>query len=50
MQLTQKIPALFIGHGSPMNAISDNANTRAWAHIATRFPKPKAMWESQRIM
>lgn len=27
-QRTDKMPAMFIGHGSPMNAISDNAFTR----------------------
>jgi 4,5-DOPA dioxygenase extradiol len=36
-------PALFIGHGSPMNAIEDTPSSRGWAEIATRFPKPRAI-------
>jgi len=40
---TGKMPVLFVGHGSPMNAIEDNEFTRIWAKIATLFPKPKAI-------
>jgi 4,5-DOPA dioxygenase extradiol len=36
-------PALFIGHGSPMNAIEDTPSARGWADIATRFPRPRAI-------
>ncbi len=36
-------PALFIGHGSPMNAIEDTPSSRGWAEIAQRFPKPRAI-------
>lgn len=36
-----KMPVLFVGHGSPMNAIEDNRYTETWKHIATRIPKPK---------
>jgi 4,5-DOPA dioxygenase extradiol len=35
-------PALFIGHGSPMNAIEDTPSARGWAEIARAFPKPRA--------
>ncbi|MDD4689952.1 MAG: 4,5-DOPA dioxygenase extradiol [Eubacteriales bacterium] len=35
-----KMPALFVGHGSPMNAIEDNMYTRAWKTIAERISKP----------
>jgi 4,5-DOPA dioxygenase extradiol len=38
-----KAPALFIGHGSPMNAIEDTPSSRGWAAIAQRFPKPRAI-------
>jgi len=38
-----KMPALFVGHGSPMNAIDDNAYTRALAALAGRLPTPRAV-------
>lgn len=38
-----KMPTVFIGHGSPMNAIEDNQFTRNWENIAKRLPKPKAI-------
>lgn len=34
---------VFIGHGSPMNAIEDNEYTKAWQEIAAKIPKPKAV-------
>ncbi len=41
--MTTRAPALFVGHGSPMNAIEDTPAARGWAEIATRFPKPRAI-------
>lgn len=38
-----RAPALFIGHGSPMNAIEDTPSARGWADIARAFPKPRAI-------
>ena len=38
-----KMPVLFVGHGSPMNAISDNVYTKNWKRIADRIPRPKAI-------
>ena len=35
-----KMPVLFVGHGSPMNAIEDNQYTKSWKSIAERIPKP----------
>lgn len=43
MPNTMKMPALFVGHGSPMNAIEDNDYTRNWAKIASEIPRPKAI-------
>lgn len=40
---TKKMPVLFIGHGSPMNAIEDNKYSRSWTKIANEFQKPKAI-------
>lgn len=37
------LPAIFFGHGNPMNAISSNAYTRAWTRIGETVPKPKAI-------
>jgi 4,5-DOPA dioxygenase extradiol len=39
----EKMPAVFIGHGSPMNAIEDNAFTRGWKEIAAAMPRPEAI-------
>ena len=38
-----RMPALFIGHGNPMNAIEDNATTRAWRALAATLPRPRAV-------
>jgi 4,5-DOPA dioxygenase extradiol len=37
------MPALFMGHGSPMNAIEDNEFSLAWEVAAGHIPKPKAI-------
>ena len=36
-------PALFLGHGSPMNAIEDNAWSRTWRALGERLPRPRAI-------
>ncbi len=41
--MNQKAPALFIGHGSPMNAIEDNPFSQGWRAAAGRFGKPRAV-------
>lgn len=38
-----KMPVLFAGHGSPMNAIEDNEFSRAWAAVAAALPRPRAI-------
>jgi 4,5-DOPA dioxygenase extradiol len=38
-----RIPAIFFGHGNPMNALADNAYTRAWRDIGRSMPKPAAV-------
>ena len=37
------LPALFIGHGSPMNTLETNRYTNAWAEVAQSMPKPRAI-------
>ena len=50
-----KMPALFLGHGSPMNAIEDNPWSRAWRDIGARLPRPTAVlmisahWETHGV-
>lgn len=47
------MPALFVGHGNPMNAIEDNVFTRGFEAIAKELPKPNAIlcisahWETK---
>lgn len=38
-----KMPVLFIGHGSPMNAITDNEWSRGFKKLGTTLPKPRAV-------
>jgi len=38
-----RMPALFIGHGSPMNTLEDNGYTRAWRDMGRRLPPPRAL-------
>jgi 4,5-DOPA dioxygenase extradiol len=42
-RMSLRAPALFIGHGSPMNAIEDTPSARGWGEIATRFERPRAI-------
>lgn len=37
------MPAVFIGHGSPMNTLEQNRYTEAWRRIGASMPKPKAI-------
>lgn len=37
------LPAIFFGHGSPMNAVLQNSYTEAWSLIGKRLPRPKAV-------
>lgn len=49
---TDLMPVLFVGHGSPMNAIEDNEFSQTWEAIGKALPRPKAVlcisahWES----
>ncbi len=50
---TARMPVLFIGHGSPMNAIEDNEFVREWQKMGSTLPKPTAIlcisahWETR---
>lgn len=41
--MTEKMPAIFVGHGSPMNAIEKNAYTDNWMQIAKQIGRPGAI-------
>jgi 4,5-DOPA dioxygenase extradiol len=43
MTMKNKMPVLFIGHGSPQNIILDNSFTRSLAALGKRLPMPKAI-------
>ncbi len=48
-----RMPALFVGHGSPMNAIEETVYAAAWREAAASIPRPKAIlcisahWETE---
>lgn len=50
---TARFPVLFLGHGSPMNAIEDNEFVAGFRKLATKLPKPRAIlcisahWETR---
>ena len=50
---TAKMPVLFLGHGSPMNAIEENEFVTGFRNIAGTIPKPNAIlcvsahWETK---
>ncbi len=37
------MPVMFIGHGSPMNAIEDNEFSRSWSKMGKQLPRPQAI-------
>lgn len=38
-----RMPALFIGHGSPMNTFEQNRYTETWRALGAEFPNPRAL-------
>jgi 4,5-DOPA dioxygenase extradiol len=50
------MPVVFVGHGSPMNAIEDNEFSQAWQEAARELPRPEAIlcisahWETRGSM
>ncbi len=40
---TTRMPALFIGHGSPMNTLELNGFTRAWRALGEKLAPPRAI-------
>ncbi len=50
---TPRMPVLFVGHGSPMNAIEENEFVQGWRNLGKNLPRPKAIlvvsahWETK---
>jgi len=40
---TDQMPVLFLGHGSPMNAIQENEFAQGWRNIVKSIPSPEAI-------
>ena len=36
----QRMPVVFVGHGSPMNALEDNQWTNTWQALGQSLPRP----------
>jgi len=51
-----RMPVLFVGHGSPLNAIEDNSFSRGWAEVGARLERPNAIlcvsahWQTRGVM
>lgn len=43
MTTKPRMPAVFIGHGSPMNTLEVNRYTSAWRDLGTKLPRPRAV-------
>ena len=41
--MAKRMPAIFFGHGNPMNALAHNAWTEGWAAIGKDIPRPQAV-------
>ena len=41
--MTSPMPAIFFGHGNPMNALLENKYTAGWSAIGNSLPRPKAV-------
>ena len=41
--MTDRFPAVFFGHGSPMNALDHNRYTEAWRGLGESIPRPRAI-------
>ncbi len=43
MTTSSRMPALFLGHGSPMNVLEDNIYTQTWQLLGQTLPRPRAI-------
>lgn len=51
----ERMPAIFVGHGNPMNAIEENGYHLGWQRLAEKLPRPRAIvcisahWETRGV-
>ncbi|MDK3018911.1 4,5-DOPA-extradiol-dioxygenase [Pseudodonghicola flavimaris] len=43
LKASDRMPVVFLGHGSPMNAIEDNEYSRSWSALGRSLPRPQAI-------
>ncbi|ATG48610.1 4,5-DOPA dioxygenase extradiol [Celeribacter ethanolicus] len=43
LKSSDRMPVVFLGHGSPMNAIEDNEYSRSWSALGNALPHPQAI-------
>lgn len=43
LKASDRMPVVFLGHGSPMNAIEDTKYSRDWAKLGRALPRPQAI-------
>ncbi len=43
MPTLRRMPALFLGHGSPMNVLENNRYTQTWRRLGEQLPRPQAI-------
>lgn len=43
LSASERMPLVFLGHGSPMNAIKDTGYSRTWTELGQTLPQPKAI-------
>ena len=41
--MVEKMPALFFGHGNPMNALERNEYSTTWERLGAEMPRPRAI-------
>ena len=51
LKQSPRMPVLFLGHGSPMNAIEDNAYRRSWQALGAQFGEhPGALYPTPQLI
>ena len=43
LSASDRMPLVFLGHGSPMNAIKDTVYSRTWSELGKTLPQPQAI-------